>query len=191
MLRATFLILSLFSFSRPLPAQTTEPQTRTMEAVLSEIRQLRQDLQAAAVATRKAQIVIYRLQLQADVLERATQRLENTKGELAQLDSQKKSLTEQIKQLEEMKDRPENEQRRKQFEDYLTNSKANLEAVGPRDQELQAKQLELELTCGRSRPNGIASRTSWTAWKIHLRILRCKPTSDVSDAKSAKSQNTL
>ena len=144
MLRATFLFLSLFSFCRPLPAQTTEPQTRTMEAVLSEIRQLRQDLQAAAVATRKAQIVIYRLHLQADVLERAKERLENTKGELAQLDSQKKSLTEQIKQLEEMKDRPENEQRRKQFEDYLTNSKANLEAVGPRDQELQAKQLELE-----------------------------------------------
>lgn len=115
-----------------------------MEAVLSEIRQLRQDLQAAAIATRKAQIVIYRLHVQADVLERATERLENTKGELAQLDSQKKSLTEQIKQLEETKDRPENEPRRKQFEDYLTNCKANLEAVGPREQELQTKQLELE-----------------------------------------------
>jgi chromosome segregation ATPase len=115
-----------------------------MEAVLSEIRLLRQDLQAAAVATRKAQIVIYRLHVQVEVLERATERLENTKGEIAQLESQKNSLTEQIKQLEEMKDRPENEQRRKQFEDYLTNSKANLEAVGPREQELQAKQVELE-----------------------------------------------
>jgi chromosome segregation ATPase len=144
MLRATFLFLSLFSFSRPLPAQCTEPQTRTMEAVLSEIRLLRQDLQAATVATRKAQIVIYRLHLQADVLEHATERLENTKGEIAQLDSQKKSLTEQIKQLEEMKDRPENEQRRKQFEDYLASSKASLEAVDPREQELQAKQFELE-----------------------------------------------
>lgn len=144
MLRATFLFLSLVTISSSLPAQTAEPQIRTMEAVLSEIRQLRQDLQAAAIATRKAQIVIYRLHVQADVLERATERLENTKGELAQLDSQKKSLTEQIRQLEEMKDRPENEQRRKQFEDYLTNCKANLEAVGPREQELQTKQLELE-----------------------------------------------
>jgi hypothetical protein len=102
MLRATFLFLSLCSFSPSSPAQSTEPQTRTMEAILSEIRLLRQDLQAAAAATRKAQIVIYRLHVQADVLERATERLENAKGELAQLDSQKKSLTEQIRQLEEM-----------------------------------------------------------------------------------------
>ena len=144
MIRATFLFLSLFSFSRPLPAQTIEPQTRTLEAVLSEIRLLRQDLQTAAAATRKAQIVIYRLHLQAEVLERATERLENTKSEIAQLESQENSLTEQIKQLEEMKDRPENEQRRKQFEDHLTNTKANLEAVGPREQELQAKKLQLE-----------------------------------------------
>jgi chromosome segregation ATPase len=144
MLRAAFLFLSLISFAPRSPAQSPEPQTRTMEALLSEIRQLRQDLQAAAIATRKAQIVIYRLHVQAAVVERATDRLENAKGELAQLDSQKQSLIEQIKQLEEMKDRPENEQRRKQFEDYLSNAKANLEALAPREQEIQAKQIELE-----------------------------------------------
>ena len=144
MLRAAFLFLSLVSFAPFSPAQSPEPQTRTMEALLSEIRQLRQDLQAAAIATRKAQIVIYRLHVQAAVVERATDRLENAKGELAQLDTQKQSLIEQIKQLEEMKDRPENEQRRKQFEDYLSNAKANLEALVPREQELQAKQIELE-----------------------------------------------
>ena len=144
MLRAAFLFLSLVSFAPLSPAQSPEPQTRTMEALLSEIRQLRQDLQAAAIATRKAQIVIYRLHVQAAVVERATDRLENAKGELVQLDTQKQSLIEQIKQLEEMKDRPENEQRRKQFEDYLSNAKANLEALAPREQEIQAKQIELE-----------------------------------------------
>jgi hypothetical protein len=35
-----------------------------MEALLSEIRQLRQDLEAAATATRKAQIILYRLHVQ-------------------------------------------------------------------------------------------------------------------------------
>jgi DNA repair exonuclease SbcCD ATPase subunit len=144
MLRATFLFLSLVSISPSSPAQTADPQTRAMETLLSEIRQLRQDLQAAAAATRKAQIIIYRLHVQAGVVERATDRLEGVKGELAQWESQKQSLTEQIKMLEEMKDRAETEQKRKQFEEYLTNSRSNLEASVPREQELQAKQIELE-----------------------------------------------
>ena len=144
MLRATFLFLSLASFAPSLPAQTAEPQTRTMEAVLSEIRQLRHDFQAAAAATRKAQIVIYRLHVQAGVVERATDRLESAKGELAQVEYQKQSLTEQIKQFEEMKDRAETEQKRKQFDEYIANSKSNLEASAPRELELQAKQIELE-----------------------------------------------
>ena|SRR5512135_1955561 len=148
MLRATFLFLSLVSFAPFSSAQTADPQTRTMEARLSEIRQLRQDLQAAAVATRRAQIVIYRLHVQGAVVERATDRLENAKGELVQLDSQKQSLIEQIKQLEEWKDKPENEQRRKQFEEYLSNCKTNLEALAPREQELQAKRIELEADLG-------------------------------------------
>jgi hypothetical protein len=144
MLRATFLFLSLTSFAPSLPAQTAEPQTRTMEAVLSEIRQLRHDFQAAAAATRKAQIVIYRLHVQAGVVERATDRLESAKGELAQVEYQKQSLAEQIKRLEEMKDRAETEQKRKQFDEYIANSRSNLEASAPREQELQAKQIELE-----------------------------------------------
>jgi chromosome segregation ATPase len=144
MLRATFLFLSLVSFSSSASSQTVEPQTRAMEAVLSEIRQLRQDLQSAAVSARKAQIVIYRLHVQAALVQRATERLENVKNELAQLESERKYLTEQIKHLEEMKDRAETEQQRKQFEDYIIGPKSNLEAAVPREQELQAKQIELE-----------------------------------------------
>jgi chromosome segregation ATPase len=144
MLRATFLFLSLVSFSSSASSQTVEPQTRAMEAVLSEIRQLRQDLQSAAVSARKAQIVIYRLHVQAALVQHATERLENVKNELAQLESERKYLTEQIKHLEEMKDRAETEQQRKQFEDYIIGPKSNLEAAVPREQELQAKQIELE-----------------------------------------------
>jgi len=144
MLRAAFLFLNLVSFAPFSPAQSAESQAHIMESLLSQIRQLRQDLQAAATATRRAQIVIYRLHVQAAVVERAADCLENAKGELVQLDSQKQSLLEQIKQLEEMKDKPENEQRRRQFEDYLSNARANLEALVPREQELQAKQIELE-----------------------------------------------
>ena len=97
MLQATFLSLCLFSFSSSAYCQDKERETRTMEAVLSEIRPLRQDLRAAAVATRKAQIVIYRLHVQQGVVRRATERLETAKNSLSQLESQKKCQTEEIK----------------------------------------------------------------------------------------------
>ena len=144
MLRATFLFLSLLFFSPPSPGQTVEPQSRTMEAVLSEIRQLRQDLQAAAVATRKAQIVIYRLHVQGTVVERARERLENAKGALAQLEIQRKELNEQIQQFEETRDHAETERQRRQCEDFITRFKASLEALVPEEQELRAKQIESE-----------------------------------------------
>lgn len=115
-----------------------------MEAVLSEIRQLRHDLQAAAFATRKAQIVIYRLHVQAEVLERATSRLEGVRNELEQAETQRRFQTEQIKRFEEMREHATNEQQRKQFEDYIAQFRANLEAPETAEQELLLKQVELE-----------------------------------------------
>lgn len=144
MLRAAFLFLSLVFLSPSSPAQSAEPQTRTMEAVLSEIRQLRQDLQAAAVATRKAQIVIYRLHVQGTVVERARERLENAKGALAQLEIQRRELNEQIQQFEETRNHAETEREGKQCEDFITRFKSSLEALVPDEQELPAKQIESE-----------------------------------------------
>jgi len=115
-----------------------------MQAVLSEIRQLRQDLQIAAVAARKVQIVIYRLHAQAAVVERASERLENARNEFSQMESRVKYQTEQIKRFEEMKDRAENEQHRKQFDDAISNFKVGLEEWGPEEQELRLKQVGLE-----------------------------------------------
>ncbi len=144
MLRAAILFVSVVSFAPSSPAQAFEPQSRTMEAVLSEIRQLRQDLQAAAVATRKAQIVIYRLHVQGTMVERARERLENAKGALAQLEIQRKELNEQIQQFEETRDHAETERERKQCEDFITRFKASLEGLVPAEQELRAKEIESE-----------------------------------------------
>jgi HAMP domain-containing protein len=94
-----------------------------MQALLSEIRQLRQDLQVAAIAARRAQIVIYRLPEQEMAVERATERLENAKSALAQIQMQHKYNAENLKRLEENEDRFENEQERKQYTDECPISK--------------------------------------------------------------------
>ena len=55
--------------------QTPPPESQIAQATLAEIRQLRNDWQIAAVTIQRVQIVVYRLQSQTAVLERATQRM--------------------------------------------------------------------------------------------------------------------
>jgi predicted nuclease with TOPRIM domain len=113
-----------------------------MQALLAEVHQLRQDLQTSAVAARKAQIVIYRLHVQEAVVVRAEDRLENAKSALAQM--QRKYQVEQIKRFEEMRDRAENAQEQKRFEDTLAQFRSQMEAFESEEPELRTKESEGE-----------------------------------------------
>jgi hypothetical protein len=136
-------LLSFFCFlSLTLLAKKVDRESETMQALLSEIRQLRQDLQAAAVAARKAQISVYRLHEQEMAVERATKRWENAKSAVAQTQMQRKYNADELKRLEENKDRIENEQQRKQYSDESSNIRAREEAPQAQEQELQSSQFE-------------------------------------------------
>jgi multidrug resistance efflux pump len=115
-----------------------------MEAVLLEIRQLRHDLQTAATAARRAQIVIYRLHEQNQVVERASEQFENSKTTLAQMEMQKQYQAEQLKRFKQLRDHAEAEQQRQQFDDMVTQFKAQLEAWEQQEQELRVKVAEAE-----------------------------------------------
>jgi hypothetical protein len=58
--------------SLTLAAQSSDSQT--LSAILAEIRQLRQELTATTAAAQGVQILLYRLQLQGDVVRNAVQR---------------------------------------------------------------------------------------------------------------------
>jgi len=112
--------------------------------LLSEVRQLRHDLQTSAIAARKAQIVIYRLHVQEAAVARASERLEETKTGLEQLRARSKYQAMQIKRFEDMKDSTEDAAQRKQFDDAIADLKTQMEAWASEEQELQPKELELE-----------------------------------------------
>src|SRR6516162_5521055 len=56
--------------------QATSTESQTLEALLAEVHQLRQDLHAVATAGRRAQILIYRLYVQEAVVARAAKRFD-------------------------------------------------------------------------------------------------------------------
>jgi HAMP domain-containing protein len=141
MLRISSVALVFLFFVPAAPCQKVDRESEPMQALLSEIRQLRQDLQVAAIAARRAQIVIYRLHEQEMAVERATERLENAKSELAQIQVQHKYNAENLKRLEENKDRFENEQERKQYTDEMSNIKDREEAL---QEQLKIEQAKLQ-----------------------------------------------
>jgi chromosome segregation ATPase len=144
MKRLSFLVLSLLLLSPAIPSQSTEQEPQTMQAMLVEIRELRRDLQKAANAARRAQIVIYRLHEQVVVVEQARQQLENAKGTLEQIQNQQRYENFQLKRYEEMRDRAENEEARKSFEDSITQAQSQMEMAARGEQEWQSKQMEYD-----------------------------------------------
>jgi len=64
------------TFSTACFGQTTPGDSQTLQALLSEVRQLRQDLQTTTIAAQRAQILLYRLQGQEAAVARASQRID-------------------------------------------------------------------------------------------------------------------
>jgi hypothetical protein len=130
--RSFVLALSLLVFSSPALGQATPAESPTLQAMLAEIRQLRQDLQTSAIAARRAQILIYRLHVQEAAVAHASQRLDEAKSSAEQLRARRKYQEIQIKQYETMKDRAENAAQRQQFEDAIFGAQGTDGSIGGR-----------------------------------------------------------
>src|SRR6266852_2237217 len=100
MKRLSFLPLTLLLVSTAF-AQTNPSDPDTLKALLTEVRQLRQDLRTTTVAAQRAQILVYRAQAQESVVRRMQERVDDTRSKLGQIQSDQKRLTATIKQFEE------------------------------------------------------------------------------------------
>src|ERR1035438_5851095 len=82
-------------------AQTPPTDSQLTQTLLSEVRRLRSDLQTAAATIQRVQIVMYRLQSESNVLDRATQRFEQARGACTQAEEQRKMFADQLTNAEE------------------------------------------------------------------------------------------
>ena len=71
MARSLVLMVSSLLLSSVAVCQSPAcPEAQTMQSLLTEVHQLRQDLQTVSLAARKAQILIYRLYVQEAIVRR-------------------------------------------------------------------------------------------------------------------------
>jgi hypothetical protein len=145
MIRSLVLMVSSLLFSSAAVCQAPAcPEAQTLQSLLTEVHQLRQDLQTVSVAARRAQILIYRLYVQDAIVQRVSENLNNAKTALDAMRTNRGFQTEQIKQYEEARDGSEDPTHRKQMDDMIAQWKSRLEAENSTEQELQAKETELE-----------------------------------------------
>ena len=128
--RSSLFVVGLLFFSMDCFGQTTTGDSQTLQALLSEVRQLRQDLQTTTIAAQRAQILIYRLQGQEAAVARASQRLDEAREKLAGIQAERKHVTADVKQQEDFISNSENPAtQRKEVEGMLSQLKTRVESL--------------------------------------------------------------
>lgn len=143
--RSSLLALGLLLLSTACFAQTTPNDSQTLQALLSEVRQLRQDLRTTTVAAQRSQILIYRLEGQEATVGRASQRLDEAREKLARTQDERKHVAGEVKQSEDFVSNTENSPtQRKALENRLSELKTRLESLEGEEQQHQSREIEAE-----------------------------------------------
>lgn len=143
--RSSLFILGLLLVSTTCFGQTTPGDSQTLQALLLEVRQLRQDLQTTTIAAERAQILIYRLQGQEAAVARASQRLDEARDKLARIQEERKHVAADVKQHEDFISNSENPAtQKKEIEAELSQLKTRLESLENEEQQGQTRETEAE-----------------------------------------------
>ena len=116
-----------------------------MQALVAEVRQLRKDLQMSNGSALKAQVLLYRLQVQEAAVARASERVSDSRGRLADTRRHLAEVTGRQKRLEESLDNAEiSPADRKEFQVEIAAGKVQLENVTAEEQQRQAAEMDAE-----------------------------------------------
>jgi len=145
MYRSVCLIL-MFSIIPPAAmSQTASTDSQTLQAILSELRQLRHDLQTSNAMVARAQIALYRLQRQAEAVEHARQRRNDARLRLAQAESDRSKKAVQIQSAKDATNHSDAPDARTHFEEVvLPELRSEFEMLQKQEQKAQAEEVEAE-----------------------------------------------
>ena len=93
------LAAMVFAASNAL-CQTPAKEPDTIQSLLTEVRQLRQDIEAMTVASQRVQIALYTLQMQDAALTRSTQRLDSARSKCSGAEANRSHFTQAIQGFE-------------------------------------------------------------------------------------------
>jgi chromosome segregation ATPase len=143
--RSSLLALGCLLFATTCFRQSAPSDSQTLQALLSEVRQLRQELRTTTIAAQRSQILIYRLQAQQASVARASQRLDEARERFARTQDERKHVTANVKQTEDSVNNTDNPAtQRKALENRLSELKTRLESLESDEQRDQSQEIDAE-----------------------------------------------
>ena len=80
--------------------QTPAKEPDTLQALLAEVHQLRQDIEAMTVASQRVQIALYSLQMQDAAVARAAKRLDDARSKCSEVSANREHTASEIQRME-------------------------------------------------------------------------------------------
>jgi len=125
-------------------AQAAPSDAQTLQAILSEVRALRQDLRVSMNRAQTMQILLARFQLQEGAITRASDRLNDARQKLLDTHVHQKELALEVKRLEDALSSAENPQQQTDIQDRVKHVKSDIEVVGNIEQQQQTTEIQAE-----------------------------------------------
>jgi len=148
MRRALFFVLCLLFLPAYGSGQSNTSDLQGMQALVAEVRQLRKDLQTTNGYALKAQVLLYRLQVQEAAVGRASQHLNDLRSRLAETQAHRRDLAAALKRNEEFIEgvgatdiSPAD---RKQVQSEISRLKVELDNLATEEQQRQSAEMEAE-----------------------------------------------
>jgi hypothetical protein len=143
--RSVCLILVFSTFPVSALARTASSDSQTLQAILLEIRQLRHELQTSNAMAARAQIALYRLQRQDELVAHAHQRLSDTRLRLAEAESEMGKKTIQIQSAKDAASHSQAPDAQAHVEDViLPELKSQLEMLQKQERQARAEEAQAE-----------------------------------------------
>ena len=123
-------------------AQSAPPDSPALQALVSEIHQLRQEMQATTVAAQRVQIALFRMQSQTAAVARAASRLDDAKSRVSQTQAHHSDLATRMQHIEETQRSSQDAHELKTIAEVLPQLKLELERVAAEELRYQASEAE-------------------------------------------------
>lgn len=141
-MRTIAFAVTLFAASNGL-CQTPAKEPDTLQALLMEVHQLRQDIEAMTLASQRVQIALHALQMQDSAVARAAQRLDATRNKCSVAEVDRLHMASDVQRLEgAFGSGTMGQAEAKDLQSLLTQRKSEIEAKTAEVQTCQAAEAE-------------------------------------------------